>query len=172
MNVQEYILSGILEAYVLDQLSENERSEVQLMAQTYPEVKDEIEAIEDALHLFAEKTAVTPPQSLKAKLFDELNEESASVEEEKTIGVPKKKDRSFYRFFSIAASVAAIVAIFFSVYYYREWKTAQSKYTDLLAQNQEMAQQFNLTKQKMDQYHDQIQFLTQPGVETVAMKGL
>mgnify|MGYP003530077533 CR=1 FL=1 len=48
MNTSEYISSGILESYVLDQLSDEERAAVKIMALKHPEIQDEI-SYEDAL---------------------------------------------------------------------------------------------------------------------------
>ena len=46
MNSREYIESGILELYVFGKLSDEEIAEVNQMANQYPEVKEEITAIE------------------------------------------------------------------------------------------------------------------------------
>ena len=49
MNSREYIESGILELYVFGKLSDEEIAEVNQMAAQYPEVKEEITAIEKAV---------------------------------------------------------------------------------------------------------------------------
>ncbi len=49
MNSREFIESGILELYVFGKLSEEEIAEVNQMAAQYPEVKEEIKAIEKAV---------------------------------------------------------------------------------------------------------------------------
>lgn len=49
MNSREYIESGILELYVFGKLSDEEIAEVNQMANQYPEVKEEIAAIEKAV---------------------------------------------------------------------------------------------------------------------------
>jgi hypothetical protein len=50
METKEYINSGILELYVYGLLSDTENEEVTTMANTHPEIKDEI-AIEKQLTL-------------------------------------------------------------------------------------------------------------------------
>ncbi|MNL06045.1 Anti-sigma-K factor rskA [compost metagenome] len=75
-----YIESGILELYVLGQLTVEEQHEVEAMAARYPEVKQEIEAIEIAMEQYAMNHAVAPSENLKDKLFDQLN--SAAPEQE------------------------------------------------------------------------------------------
>lgn len=73
MNTQEYIDSGILELFVLDELSYKERGEVIANANQYPIIKKEIKAIEDTLYLYSLQRAVPPPPSLEAKIMDKIN---------------------------------------------------------------------------------------------------
>jgi hypothetical protein len=48
MNTREYIESGVLELYIFGKLSKSENEEVQVYANEYPEIKQEIESIEKA----------------------------------------------------------------------------------------------------------------------------
>lgn len=68
-----YIESGILELYVLGQLTAHEQQEVEAMAAKYPEVKKEIEAIEMAMEKYALDHAVEPTAGLKDRILDQLN---------------------------------------------------------------------------------------------------
>lgn len=68
-----YIESGILELYVLGQLTVQEQHEVEAMAAKYPEVKQEIEAIEIAMEQYALRHAVEPAADLKGKILDQIS---------------------------------------------------------------------------------------------------
>jgi anti-sigma-K factor RskA len=68
-----YIESGILELYVMGQLSASEMLEVERMAATSPEIKRELEAIEIALERSALENAVEPRQNLFAEIEAKLN---------------------------------------------------------------------------------------------------
>ena len=59
--LEEYISSGILEQFVLGELSEAEAQEVADMAARYPNVRHEISLIEDTLQGLAESLAIEPP---------------------------------------------------------------------------------------------------------------
>ncbi len=60
MNTGEYILSGILEAYVLGSLSaERMRAVDAMQLARYPEVKAELDAIQDAMNAYTMKHART-----------------------------------------------------------------------------------------------------------------
>jgi mannose-6-phosphate isomerase-like protein (cupin superfamily) len=65
MDIKEYILSGILEQYVLGTISKEEAIEVEQAAAKYPEVRKEIAEISKAIEQFAMANAVQPSRNLK-----------------------------------------------------------------------------------------------------------
>lgn len=77
-----YIETGILEEYVAGLLTTEQQLEVQAMAARYPEVKQEIEAIEIALEKYAIVNAIEPSEGLKNKILSQIytnQDEVASV---------------------------------------------------------------------------------------------
>uniref|UniRef100_UPI002600B75A anti-sigma factor n=1 Tax=Marivirga sp. TaxID=2018662 RepID=UPI002600B75A len=52
------------------------------------------------------------------------------------------------------------------------WQDTEARLSNIIAQNQSMAQQYNVVKNQMEQYAGNIEILRQPGIETVPMKGL
>lgn len=77
--VKLYIESGILELYVLGQLTAQECTEVEAMVAKYPEVKAELSAIEIALEAYALKNAIEPPAHLEAQILNKCTAESTST---------------------------------------------------------------------------------------------
>lgn len=73
MNLKAYIESGILELYALHLLDESERGEVQALILQYRQLKEEVERIEHTLESYAQKTAIQPPEGLKEKIKDALD---------------------------------------------------------------------------------------------------
>jgi len=67
-----YIETGILEEYVAGLLTTEQQLEVEAMAARYPEVKQEIEAIEIALEKYAMSQAIQPPAGLKDRILREV----------------------------------------------------------------------------------------------------
>ena len=47
MDLKEYIASGIIEKYIFDNVSDQERQEVECLSQIYPEIKNEIDTIQN-----------------------------------------------------------------------------------------------------------------------------
>ena len=68
--MQPYIANGILELYVLDLLSPNEKLGVERMLKVYPELKQEILAIENALEQYANANAIQPSKKLENEILE------------------------------------------------------------------------------------------------------
>lgn len=77
MNIKEYISSGILELYVLGQTSAQESQEVEKNAGQYPEIADELEALQIALLSFNQTVAKAPPPHLEQKILDSIKGRSS-----------------------------------------------------------------------------------------------
>lgn len=76
-----YIESGILELYVLGELNEQEQHEVEAMAARYPEVKQEISAIELAMEEYAIQHAVQPSKGLEHKILEKIGAATVAATE-------------------------------------------------------------------------------------------
>lgn len=181
MNIENYISSGIIEAYVLDQLTEQERHEVQQMAEQHQEVRIAIIEAEDTLIAFAQKGSITPPASSKANLFADLGIDLSEESKEQPNEVKQTtevkpgtqaKVRSLYQYISAAASIFAILGIVLSFYYRGQWLESEERLASLITQNETLAQQYNIVKNQADQYAYNLDILRQPGIENVPMDGL
>ncbi len=87
MNVEEYISSGILEAYVLSDLSDQEMREVQCMSHIYPEIQEELTRIEESLEFFAMQGKMQTPDFMKERIMTAI----AETEQEGEAPKPEEK---------------------------------------------------------------------------------
>lgn len=78
MDLQSFLESGLMEAYVLGQCTAGERAEVERMASLHPEVKAELEAIERTLEKVARANAVPPPPGLKDQIMLKIDPSSVA----------------------------------------------------------------------------------------------
>ncbi len=74
MEANEIISSGLLELYAAGLASQEEAAQVLQWAVQYPEVADELAKIETSLAMYAQANAVAPDASVKAKVFERINE--------------------------------------------------------------------------------------------------
>lgn len=106
MNIKDYISSGILESYVLGELSVEEKVEVERYAHEYPEIKLELKQIKNAfsqIHVQALEHANLSPLEDK-KIIEEIIIKNK-------IKVPKSNlGLSFY--ISVIAATVALLSVF------------------------------------------------------------
>ncbi len=84
MDVQSYINSGILEEYCLGLLNEEEQAYLIQMSILYPEIKNELIAVERALEQLAESGAIEPGSEVKHRIMNMfgINSSDGSVNAE------------------------------------------------------------------------------------------
>lgn len=69
MDSQEYIESGILEQYALGELNEAERAAVEAQAAAHPEIAQELDQVQQALGVYAQAHAQTPPAGMRERVL-------------------------------------------------------------------------------------------------------
>ncbi|MBA3971078.1 MAG: hypothetical protein H0X46_02860 [Bacteroidetes bacterium] len=99
MNIKDYISSGVIESYVLGQLSDQECAELKVLAKLHPEIKAEIESVEETMMTFASKT---PPAKLKQNILSKLDIKETKV-------IPLETKNSSFPFLLVAASVTLLI---------------------------------------------------------------
>jgi anti-sigma-K factor RskA len=129
MNTKEYIESGILEAYILGSVSDQEKREVECLSKIYPELKVELDALESAIGKYASTFEKTPPEHLKAKIFaqmsfnEDLDTETKENLEPNINLEPNKKTMPLWPKFAVAASLLLGGLFVYSSYLNRDLKS-------------------------------------------------
>ena len=117
-DLKKYIESGILELYVLGDVSPEEKLQVEAMAAKHPAIKAELDEIERSMELYAENNAVEPSEHLRNRVLNSILTNFADdgtftsqAEEIKSniIAFPAVKTNNFYKY-AFAACVALLLA--------------------------------------------------------------
>lgn len=74
MKINEYIESGVLEAYVLGSASEQETKELLYLKAKHPQISEALKDLETDIEYIAQKMAVTPPPGTWLKIESNINE--------------------------------------------------------------------------------------------------
>jgi anti-sigma-K factor RskA len=82
-NLKAYIESGVLELYVLGDLSPEEALLVEEMASQHAEVRDEIAAIEATMEEYAIQNAISPSEDVETRLFEKLGLTDSTLEDDR-----------------------------------------------------------------------------------------
>jgi anti-sigma-K factor RskA len=166
VNIEEYISSGILEAYALGELSASERKEVETNLQQYPALRDELSLIEQSVENLLRQTALKPRAVVKTKLFEKINEKP----EAKVVSMVSHPLNGWR--YATAASVAiALLSSYLAHSYWGKWRNSEFNLTELVAQNQRIAQDYNNVNLRLDQIETDLKVTSNPNFTRVVMKG-
>ena len=163
MNIQDYISSGILESYLLGELSDKERAEVETMSNQYPEVKAEIEIIEVTLMNFASKT---PPANLKQNILDKID-----IKEKKIIAFETRKDSS--RLWLVAASVTLLIgSAIYNIILMNKVRTAEEQLVVLNSEKEKYVKDFESQSSSYGKMAEEMAILMHPENKKIILKGM
>ena len=140
MEIKDIISSGLLEIHALGLSTSDEAAQVAVWINQYPDVKDELSAIETSMEDFAMANAVEPAASLKNKLTNKIQSFSSST---RAISPAKVTGISSFWKYAAAASVILFLgsAVLNLTYYNKLEKTGtalQDTKQELLAANDKL----------------------------------
>ena len=173
-----YIESGILELYVLGQLSVQEQLEVQNMASTYPEVKREMEAIEIAMEHYAVQNAVKPTFGLENKIFERIGLSAIAPQQEAKI-IPLNADiNSGYQAkirglrLALVACVALLVVSVAALYSaHSDLGIAREQITSLSSDREKFTSTVNYMKENNADLNKLVAMADDPNWKTIKLAG-
>ncbi|HWZ36529.1 MAG TPA: anti-sigma factor [Mucilaginibacter sp.] len=162
-DVKQFIESGILELYVLGDVSSAERRLVEDMIQKHPAVWAEVEAIERALESYTLENAVEPSEELRAKILNSLIINFAGhrfFTKKETVTKPTvitMRPPVTYNFYKYAFAVGMALLIVSMVAIYSLSSQLQEKTQQLFAanmQNQQIAKTVNYINSQLGVFRD------------------
>jgi anti-sigma-K factor RskA len=159
VKLEDYISSGILEAYALGELSDMERIQVEKDLGQYPELRGELRKIEQTQEDLLMASAIAPHPSLKNKIIDRISSEPAR----KVIQI------SFWKFAAAASVTIAIVSTFMAIDYRMRWKESESSLTSLIAERQQLAQNYNQVNDRVSRMENDLKVMDNPKFQRVIM---
>ena len=161
-DVQSYLESGILELYVLGDVTPQEKLQVEEMMAVHPVVKIEVDEIERTMEKYAMANAVEPSANLQSKvlsstvinLADDRTFKTKEVVADNIIYMPPPPSTNFYKY-AFAASLALLVAATAALYNVNS-KLEQSNQQLLVlsAQNQQFASTVSLKEKELGVFRD------------------
>ncbi len=170
MRTQEYIDSGILEAYVGGMLDEEESKQVDAMASTHPEVHAELEAIRQTITSYAHQKSAGPSTQLLSSLKQQIAEEQVNSKPPADDGadVPVRTIAPA-RWWAVAASVLLLVSLSFNLYQQTKVTDANEMIARLQGEKLEIT---NLYQQTTNSYNQRMAVLGNVDNLKIPMTGL
>lgn len=147
MDIKEYINSGVVEMYAMHALNPQEKAEFEQKLLLYPELKKELQKVQESLDDYSESHASNPRPELRAKILQSIEPEVAK----KSKVLPIRENNSLTYKYLIAACLAAlVVSTFASWFFYSRWNEAEDRYSALLNDKNQLAKNYNLVKNEYD----------------------
>lgn len=182
MDIQSYISSGVIEAYVMGLATEEEIQILQCVQKHNAEVRQAVLDAELALEGLATQQAVPPPAHLKAAIWSALQEDVSEQKESETetqvtsgnttAFIPATPEvtanhnkQNFFRPLAIAASLLLLVSLSGLVYLMREQN--EMKTALAAAQKEQLG-----TKLAYNQLQQKWDMSSNPEMKTVMLKGV
>lgn len=179
MNIHEYISSGIVESYVLGLSDKEEAAEFERMCREHPEVKGARDSFELQLEKQAFVNVAAPPERVRTSFFAELDRAAAQDSSiASTAPVIPVTDTSrphrtgnVARYLAAASIILLVASTALNFYFFQQYKIYNTRYNDLLAQNQLLTSNNNTIQTKLNSYEATINLITDTNVTVVKMPG-
>ena len=173
-DIKEYIASGILELYVLGDVSPDEKLQVEAMAAEHSDIKAELGEIEKSMELYAESYAVEPPETLRMKVMNSMivnlgddrtftkarNHteevfEDDLVKADNVVNMPLRQS-NFFKYAFAACLTLLLISIYGLINLNSRLHESNSQVTAMLLDKQKVANQVNLKDEQLDLYRDPV----------------
>ncbi|WP_405514926.1 anti-sigma factor domain-containing protein [Spirosoma sp. KNUC1025] len=159
-------------------VSTQERREVECLSSIYPEIKQELDQLTEALEEYAFLHSVEPPAALKTKLLQQLDFETPAVQPlkaEETIVRPMPVDPftggPTFRVTWIAAASMGLLLLFFSFYLLSQLRSNQKTLASTRSANESLQTQLRQIREKLTQTDNTLAMVSQPGLRTMELQG-
>jgi len=163
-DIKAYIESGILELYVLGDVTQEEKSQVEAMISEYPVVKAELDEIERSMEAYALENAIEPSEELRGKILNSLltnfgDDDTFPTKKEpakkhNVIAFPAPKANSFYKYAFAACLALLILSVAALVDMYNQLNTANTQLVALSSSNQHFSSTVKFMDHQLGIYRD------------------
>lgn len=174
MNVQEYILSGIVESYVLGLSSREDSIEFERMCAAHSEVRAARNAFELELESKLLQQKIDPPRELKPRILSEIGmEKDDQGPRIPYLAKPTLVPRAgFARYVAAASLILLAGSVLLNLYLLNQYKKSIAQYKELSAIQTQLAGTNQILQTKLDGYVSALSLMNNPFMEVVKMPGV
>jgi anti-sigma-K factor RskA len=164
LDKQEIISGGYLESYITGDLSSSENQEVESLITTDKEARFEFFKIEKLIELLAFQGKISPSPVIKKLVM----EHDAVINSHKD---SSEGSGSGWKLMIAASVVVAAMSLLTAFYYYNQWRSTDSELSNLIAQNLELATNFNQVNNDLDNLREDVAVLVSPEYRRIILAG-
>ena len=160
--VQDFLNSGLLDKYLIGTASASETLKVESYLTKYPVVKEEYDLLQDQLELVAKAQAVQPPMFTLDNIMD-------AIDDKPVIKMQPQRRVSYW--FSVAASIAALVFAGTSYLLYEQNKTLLDENNTIADEIFDLRDDIDSNNDKLDDVMRQFMKLNNPETAKYVLRG-
>ena len=184
MDIKEYIASGIIESYVLGDVTPQEKQEVECMSSIYPEIRSHLITYQKKLEEIATANKIEPPKELKSKVLEAVYKEidkdleqgsnnKSDSNEAKIVSINKKS--VVWKVASAASFVLFLVAsgLYFSGYnsLINEKEQLAAEVNQLEEENKSYLSEAEQLRNKFDDTKEKLAFVRDKNTKKINLAG-
>lgn len=175
MNVEAYIASGILESYLLGELTLAEKQEVEDAMRAHPQVKAEMLAIEATMAELCHAGAIEPSANVRDKLLRNISNvpQPQVFSEDRRTAAPIELNKPGRNYpWLLAASIAlAMLSSVSAVFFYNKWQESEAELFSVNLANQRYADRLEQTEKASLQANYELNAITSSQFKPVYLSG-
>ena len=172
-DIKAYIESGILELYILGDVTSEEKLQVEEMALKLPAIRAELDEIERAMEEYAKNSAIEPPDHLRDRVLNSVLTNFAddtNFDERKTklpgkiVALAEYNPVNFYKYALAACIVLLLASSIALMSLYNQLRRSNTQLAALQINNQHIANRVNLMDEQLQVFRDaSFKFMTLKG---------
>ncbi len=162
--IKAYIESGILELYVMGEVSHNEKLEVEAMALKHPAIMAELSEIERAMEGYANENQIEPSAGLRNRVLNSLltnlgddrifEKNTAPLTETKVVQMPVAKTVNFYKYAFAACLALLLVSLVALLNVYNKLQSSNEQIAALTTQRNQFAKTVSFQNEQLSVFRD------------------
>lgn len=171
MNIKEYIESGILEQYLLGELSPIDEKKVEKLMAQYPEIRQEYFTLADTFEKMSIQTGVEPPSELKDRIMESVGGPNPS-KPTSTQDHSSRPTNNLITFAGIIAIASLLIAAGIAYMCRQSKGELSSQITSQLAQIQTLNNEKQALTGRVSQLAEDLRIMGSPEYNQVNLNGL
>lgn len=162
MNKEELLSEGYLVGYITGELTDEQAEEVNSFIADDPEVRHELFDLQKVLELLTFRYSLAPRPVVKQLVMEDP---AVKSHHSPVAGTASLK-------LLMAASVmVALVSLFTSFYFWKEWKTTDDRMAELTARNLRLAESYHIVNQELTEIREDLSVLVSPEFSRIILSG-
>lgn len=162
-NINSFLESGLLEKYLVDDVTTSETEQVESFISKYPEVKSQYDLLQDNLEILSKLNAIEPPKDTLNNILNTLDD--------KPVVTLHTKQRRVSIWYSIAASVAAIMFATLASFFYLQNQQLLNENQVVVDEIFDLRSDIANTNDKLESVMKQFMRLNNPETEKYIIRG-